>query len=402
MYARNIYLDKIKPFIKTPVIKIITGMRRVGKSFFLKLIIESLKQAGTRDGNILYIDKERLDFDFIRDYTDLNTFVEKKFAGISGDKYLFVDEVQEISEWERTINSLLNKGDVDVYITGSNAHLLSSDLATLISGRYVEFPIYTLSFAEFLMFRGENKQDRGVEFMNYLRFGGLPAIHHFPLTEEVVFQYIQSIYDTILLKDIIKRNNIRNVHILENINRYIFDNIGNIFSAKKISDYFKSQRLQVGVETVQNYIGYFLTTFAAYKVQRYDIKGKRILEIHEKYFVGDVGMRHALLSFRDTDLPGVLENIVYLELRRRNYNVYIGKLGEYEIDFIGEKEGKKVYIQVTYLLASPEVMEREFSPLRQIKDYYPRYVLSMDPLMESNQSGIKRINIIDFLLSDEI
>jgi predicted AAA+ superfamily ATPase len=402
MHIRSLYIERVKPFIKKPVIKIICGMRRVGKSYFLKQIIQLLQQDGVDEKNILYIDKERLEFDFIKNYKDLDLYISGRFSEVKGFKYLFVDEVQEIEEWERTINSLLNQGEIDIYITGSNAHLLSSELATLISGRYVEFPVYALSFKEFLVFRGEQGQDRATEFKNYLRFGGLPAIHHFDLVEEVVYQYIQSIYDTILLKDIVRRNNVRNVNLLEKINSYIFDNIGDIFSAKKISDYLKSQRQRVGVETVQNYIGYFLSTFAAHKVQRYDIKGKRVLELYEKYFVGDIGMRHALLSYKDSEIPGVLENIVFLELKRRNYRVYIGKLGDKEVDFIAEKNGKRVYIQVTYLLASEEIIKREFSPLKQVKDYYPRYVLSMDPLLDGDHQGIKRINIIDFLLSDDI
>lgn len=402
MYTRNFYLKRITPFIGKPVIKVITGMRRVGKSYFLKQIIKYLTENETPAENILHIDKELLEFDFIRDYRGLDKYITEKFAGITGDKYLFVDEVQEIKQWEKAINSALNKGGMDIYITGSNAHLLSSELATLISGRYVEFSIYTLSFNEYLMFRGEKQQDPAREFQNYIRFGGLPALHHFELLEDVVYQYIHSIYDTILLKDIIKRNNIRNVHLLENINKYVFDNIGNIFSAKKVSDYLKSQKLSVGISTVQNYISYLLSTFAAYKAQRYDIKGKRLLEIHEKYFLGDIGMRHAVLSFRADDISGILENLVFLELKRRNYTVYIGKIDDKEIDFVAEKEGRRVYIQVCYLLASDETVEREFSPLKQIRDNYPKYVLSMDTFPGSDDDGIKRMHIMDFLLSNEV
>ncbi|HLP48615.1 MAG TPA: ATP-binding protein [Candidatus Kapabacteria bacterium] len=402
MYTRNFYLDKIKPFIKKPVIKVITGMRRVGKSYFLKQIINLLRQQGVPENNILYIDKEQMDFDFIQDYHHLDNYVSDQFLNIPGDKYLFVDEIQDIEQWEKTINSLLNKGSCDIYITGSNAHLLSSELATFISGRYIEFPIYTLSFKEFLQFRGEKKKEPLIEFQNYIRFGGLPALHHFDLIDDVVYQYLKSVYDTILLKDIIKRNNIRNVHLLEDINKYLFDNIGNIFSAKRVSDYLKSQKLNVSVDTVQNYISYLLSTFAAYKVQRYDIKGKRILEIHEKYFAGDVGIRHALLSYKETEITGVLENLVFLELKRKNYSIYIGRIGEREIDFIAEKESKRIYIQVTYLLAAAEVIEREFTPLQQIKDNYPKYVVSMDTIWGNNYEGIKRMNLMDFLLSDEI
>lgn len=400
MYRRNLYIEKIKPFMGKPVIKVITGMRRVGKSFFIRQLIELLVESGAVENNIISIDKESLEFEFIRDYRDLYDYVKKRFAGIKGDKYLFVDEVQEIQQWEKAINSFLKEGEMDIYITGSNAHLLSSELATLISGRYMEFPVYGLSFREFLLFRGDEKKDNAEEFKNYLRYGGLPGIHHFELSEDVAYQYIQSIYDTIFLKDIIMRNNVRNVHLLDSINKYIFDNIGSIFSAKKIADYLKSQRIKVGIDTVQNYVGYFLSTFSAYKVERYDLKGKRVMEIYEKYFAGDIGIRHALLSYRENDIAGMLENIVFLELKRRGYRVYIGKLGDREIDFIAEKEGKRLYLQVTYLLASPETVEREFTPLKMVTDNYPKYVLSMDTLLGSDYEGINRVNIIDFLLSD--
>jgi predicted AAA+ superfamily ATPase len=385
-----------------PVIKIITGMRRVGKSYFLKQIMALLKQQGVEEKNILYIDKELVDFDFIRNYLDLNRYIDEEFSGISGYKYLLVDEIQEVEQWEKTINSLLNKGDMDIYISGSNAHLFASELATLLSGRYVEFQLYSLSFREFLLFRGKGRQDQDSEFKNYIRFGGLPGLHHFDLVEDVIYQYLNSVYNTILLKDIIRRHNIRNVHLLENIKKYLFDNIGNIFSAKSISDYLKSQKLNIGVDTVYKYIGYFLETFSAYKTQRYDIKGKKILQIHEKYFVGDIGIRHAVLSYRDADISGLLENLVFLELKRKNYAVYIGKFDERGIDFIAEKEGRRIYLQVAYLLATKETIEREFTPLMQVKDNYPKYVLSMDTILGGDYQGIKRMNIMDFLLSDEV
>ena len=386
-----------------PVIKVITGMRRVGKSYLLKLIIETLSaQKSNGPDQILYINKESLDYDFIKDYKDLHNYVKASFKSVEGSKYLLVDEIQEIHNWEKAVSSLFSEGDIDIFLTGSNAHLLSSEIATLISGRFVEFPVYTLSFEEFLLFRGKNKKDMHTEFPIYLKFGGLPAIHHFDFDEEVVYQYIGSLYNTILLKDVIKRNNVRNVHLLENITRYVFDNVGNIFSAKKISDYVKSQKMKVGTETIQNYISYILSTFALHKVARYDIKGKRILEIHEKYYLGDIGMRHALLGYKAADISGVLENIVYLELKRRGYQIYIGKFGNREIDFIAEKENRKMYIQVTYMLSSPETIEREFSALRSIKDNYPKYVISMDTVFGNDFEGIRRINLIEFLLNPKI
>lgn len=403
MHRRNLYLKKIIPFVNKPVIKVITGMRRVGKSYLLKLIIESLSaRKSIGRGQILYINKESLDYDFIKDYKDLHNYVKASFRHIQGSKYLFVDEIQEIHNWEKAILSFFSEGDIDIFLTGSNARLLSSEIATLISGRFVEFPVYTLSFEEFLLFRDKDKKDVDTEFPTYLKFGGLPAIHHFDFDEEVVYQYISSLYNTILLKDVIKRNNVRNVHLLENITRYVFDNVGNIFSAKKISDYVKSQKMKVGTETIQNYISYILSTFALHKVARYDIKGKRILEIHEKYYLGDIGMRHALLGYKADDISGVLENVVYLELKRRGYQIYIGKFGNREIDFIAEKENKKMYIQVAYMLSSPETIEREFSALRSIKDNYPKYVISMDTVFGNDFEGIRRINLIEFLLNPKI
>lgn len=400
---RTFYLNKIKPFMDKPLIKVITGMRRVGKSYFIKQIIRHLEQNQVPEKNILYIDKELMEFDFIKTYKHLDEYVKRKLSGVQENKYLLVDEVQEIQQWEKVVNSLLKQGEIDIYITGSNARVMSSELVTLLAGRYVEFPIYTLSFKEFLLFRGDKKKDLAEEFPNYIRFGGLPGLHHFELEEEdVIYQYIYAIYNTILLKDIIQRNNIRNVQLLENINKYIYDNIGKIFSPKRISDFLKSQRLKVGIDTVQNYISYFIDTFAAYKVPRYDVKGKKLFEINEKYFVGDIGMRHAVLSYRESDIAGFLENLVFLELKRRGYQVYIGKIGDKEIDFIAEKKGKRVYIQVTYLLGSRETIEREIAPLKEVKDNYPKYVLSMDTILGDDFEGIKRMNLVDFLLSEEI
>ena len=325
--------------------------------------------------------------------------MKKTFKNATGRKYLFVDEIQEIKEWEKAIASLSKNEEADIYVTGSNAHLFSSELATLLSGRYVEFPIYSLSFDEFNIFRDEKKSTPERELLNYLRFGGLPAIHHFDLQEDIVYQYVNSIYNTILLKDIVKRNNIRNVHLLERICRYIFDNIGNIFSAKSISNYLKSQRLRVGVDTVQNYVSHVVNALLVHKVPRYDIKGKRHLEIHEKYYLGDIGIRHALLGYREADISGILENIVFLELKRRGYSVCVGKLNDTEIDFVASKEGKKVYIQVAYLLASPETINREFGPLKSIPDNYPKHVINMDSAFGEDVEGIQRVNLIDFLLS---
>lgn len=402
MYERELYISRIMPFLGKPVIKVITGMRRVGKSTFLRLLIERLKRDGVPEKSILYINKESLEFEFIKTHLDLNRFVADFFQGIGGKKYLLVDEVQEIDAWEKTITSLANDDRYDIIITGSNAHLLSSEIATLISGRYVELPIYALGFGEFLEFRGDRKGREDEEFRNFLKFGGLPAIHHFDFDEEVIFQYINSLYNTILLKDVVKRHGVRNVALLENITRYVFGNVGAIFSANRISLYLRSQRMNVGVETIQNYISCLCDTYALHRVRRYDIKGKRHLEISEKYYLGDIGLRHALIGFREADISGVLENLVFLELLRRGFHVSIGKLGDREIDFIAEKGHSKIYLQVAYLLSSPEVVEREFSPLKAIEDNYPKYVISLDEHFGGDLDGIQRIGLTDFLLSKDV
>jgi len=401
VYKRNLYLKKIIPLINTPVIKVITGMRRAGKSCLMKLVMDELTERQVDSGRIVYISKESLEYDFIRNYKDLYSFVKKKFKSVKGWKYLFIDEIQEIDSWEKAIASFFSEGDVDICLTGSNANLLSSEIATLLSGRYIEIQVYTLGFDEFLTFRNSARQNLYADFSDYLKFGGFPALHHFPMNETVVYPYIASIYDTILLKDVIRRNNIRNVRLLEDITSYIFDNTGNIFSSKKVSDFLKSQKISVGIETVQNYISHLASAYALHKASRYDIKGKRVLELHEKYYPADIGLRHALLGYREGDISGVLENIVFLELKRRGYQVHIGKFGDTEIDFIAEKEKSRIYIQVAYLLASEKTIDREFSPLLHMPDNYPKYVLSMDQFFGSDVMGIKRLNIIDFLLSAE-
>ncbi len=400
MYKRKLYMEKIRPYINKPVIKVVTGIRRAGKSSLLKLIMEELKADSVKPDRICYINMEFLDFDHIRSYRELHQEVKARFNGMDGRKYLFIDEIQEIENWEKAVASFFSQEDTDIYITGSNAGLLSSDLATLLSGRYIEFQVFPLSFREFLQFRNQENPDVDSEFQKYLKFGGFPAIHYFDINEEVIYQYISSLYDTILLKDVIGRHHVRNVNLLENITRYIFDNIGNIFSAKKVSNYLKSQKLKIGLETVQNYISYLVSTYAVYRAPRYDVKGKRLLEFHEKYYLGDIGLRHALLGYREGDISGILENIVFLELKRRGYRVYIGKLNELEIDFIAEKENEKCYIQTAYMLSSPETVERETAVLKRIDDNYPKYVLSLDTAIGDDFNGIRRINLVDFLLEN--
>ncbi|MDD5673013.1 MAG: ATP-binding protein [Chitinivibrionales bacterium] len=400
MYTRQIYLERIQPFIGKPVIKILTGMRRTGKSFFMRQIISDLRASGTPDAAILYIDKESLDFDAIRDYRALNEFVKQRLAHLPGQKFVFIDEVQEITEWERAAASLQGEG-FDLYLSGSNAKLLSSELSTLLSGRFIEFHIYGLGFKEFLQFRDKKRGDDQTEFGLFLKYGGFPAIHAFDsLDETVVYQYIQSIYNTILIKDIIKRNNVRNVYLLENVMRFVCDNIGNIISSRSIAEYLKGQRQHLGVTTVQNHLSYCTSSCAVHKVLRWDIRGKRHLEMHEKYYLGDIGLRYALLGYRQDPLGGILENIVYLELVRRGYAVSIGKLDSLEVDFIAERENHRVYVQVAYLLASPETVAREIAPFKKLDDKYPCFLLTMDRDYPDDIQGVRRMHVADFLLDE--
>jgi len=394
---RNIYTEKIFGYVNTPIIKVLTGMRRAGKSSLLKLLIGELKSKHTESKNIVYINMEKLEFDFIDTYIDLNSYIQEKSHNCTGTVYILIDEIQEIINWEKCITSLFAEGNYDIYLTGSNAHLLSSELATLLSGRYVEIPIYTLTFREFLTFRVEKKGNTEDEFQLFLKYGGLPVLHSFKFDDELIYNYISDVLNTIILKDLVERHNIRNVTLLRNILKFAFDNIGNIFSAKKVADYLKSQHIKIGVETVHNYLSYFCEAFILHKVPRYEIKGKKFLESNEKYFLNDIGLHYAALGLNQNNIAGILENIIYLELKSRGYSVCIGKNRDKEIDFIAEKYNKKIYIQVTYLLASQSTIDREYSVLEKIKDHHKKIVLSLDKYFKLERSGIEYQNIINFL-----
>ncbi|QYR63255.1 ATP-binding protein [Fusobacterium animalis] len=402
MIKRDLYLEEIKKYMNKPIIKVITGMRRSGKSMILKLIQEELEKMGIVKENIIYMNFESLVFIDIKDFEALYKHIIKKTFNKKGKIYILLDEIQEVKGWEKAINSFLVDLDVDIYITGSNANLLSSELATYIAGRYIEIKIYPLSFQEYIDFASENNKKTPLSideyFYQYLNFGGLPGIHIFNYNKEEIYQYLADVYNSILLRDVIAKNNIRDIELLERVVLYIMDNIGNTFSAKSISDFLKNQGRKLSIETIYNYLKALENAFIISKVQRYDIKGKNILETQEKYYLSDLGFRNAKLGYQSNDISSYLENIIFLELLRRKYKVNVGKKNNKEIDFIANLRDENLYLQVTYLLASPETIEREFSPLKAIKDNYPKMVLSMDNLPESNIEGIKRKRIIDFLL----
>jgi len=401
MIKRTIYLDKIRPFIGKPLIKVLTGIRRCGKSTLMLQLIEELQNEGIRPDQIICINKELFEFDGIRDYKELHNFVDSKSKNRKDSYYLFVDEIQEIDGWEKAINSFLAQKNYDIYITGSNASLWSSELATLLSGRYIEFKIYTLIFQEFeqLVSKNEKLPSAGDTFSTFLKFGGFPGIHLLDWDDNSIRQYLQSVYSTILLKDVVVRYNIRDAALLEKIVSYLADNCGNITSSKNISDFLKSQRWKVSVDTVQNYIHYCASALLLEKIRRYDLKGKRILEILEKYYVSDIGLRYAVIGYSPEAVSGQLENIVLLDLLAQGYQIFVGKQYEKEIDFIAQKGNEKLYLQVCTTLTDSKVIDREYGSLEAVNDHYPKYVLSLDTGFETSRKGIRWMNIQDFLKS---
>jgi predicted AAA+ superfamily ATPase len=404
MIARPIYLDQLKNFINKPQIKIITGIRRSGKSTVLSLLKEILLDAGVNEKQLIAINFESFAFAEFTTAQKLYEFVKTKIQP-NQKTYLLLDEIQEVEGWEKAINSFLVDFDVDIYITGSNSHLLSSELATYLAGRYVEIPVFTLSFREFMAFRKyyfPEKKDKINPFVSYLRMGGFPVIHTVNYEEETAYKVVRDIYSSVILRDTIQRFKIRDVELLERVIRYAFDNIGNTFSGKNVADYFKNQQRKTDINTIYNYLHALEGAFILYRVARYDIKGKEILKTQEKFYASDVSLIYATMGYRDRMISGILENIVFLELKRRGYQVYIGKLDNKEIDFIAEKQGEKIYLQVAYKLESQQTIDREFSPLLAVADHYPKYVITMDDFWKDTIKGVKHLYISDFLMSENL
>ena len=401
MIKREIYMQRIRPFMNTELIKVFTGIRRSGKSVMLELVKEELKNSGISEKNFLCINFEQFSYSSLLDSNSLYERIIEFQKSTEGRIYLFFDEIQEVENWEKCINSCRVDFDCDIYITGSNAKLLSGELATYLAGRYVEFVIYPFSFAEFLeMNRLHNPEiDKTSCFMQFLKTGGMPFLSNFNGDDSAKNQYLMDIYNSVVLKDVVKRNNVRDVDTLERIVAYAFSNIGHIFSATSLSKYFKSENRKISHDTILNYLKFCADAFLFYKISRYNLEGKKIVTVNEKYYCADHGLREAVFGRNFQNIDQILENIVCLELLRRNFKVYVGKKGDTEIDFIAEKQDKKIYVQVAYLLAGEETIKREFSVYNSIKDSYPKYVVSMDDL-DFSQNGIIHKNIKDFLLMD--
>lgn len=394
-------MKRIRPFINTELIKVFTGIRRSGKSVMLELVKNELKKSGVSDKNFLCINFEQFSNSELLDAKILHKRIVEFQKSADGKIYLFFDEIQEVDGWEKCINSCRVDFDCDIYITGSNAKLLSGELATYLAGRYVEFVIYPFSFAEFLeMNRQKNSQiDKSACFTAFLKTGGMPFLANFLGDDSAKNQYLMDIYNSVVLKDVVKRNNIRDVDTLERIIAYAFSNIGHIFSATSLSKYFKSEKRNISHDTILNYLKFCTDAFLIYKISRYDLEGKKVLTVNEKYYCADHGLREAVFGKNTQNIDQILENIVCLELLRRNFKVFVGKKDESEIDFIAERNGVKIYVQVAYLLASEETVRREFSVYDSIKDNFPKYVVSMDEF-DFSRNGIIHRNIRDFLLEE--
>lgn len=396
--SRPSYVNKIAPFIGVDLIKVIIGQRRVGKSYILFELMDVIKKR-EKSANIVYINKEDKEYDALVNDRDLVSYVEKRIKKDAGN-YLFIDEIQDIENFEKALRHLFSKGKLDIYCTGSNAQMLSSEIATGLSGRYIEIPVHALSYGEFLKF---HKLSAGEDsLLQYIRYGGLPFLRNLDLSDEVAYGYLQSVYNTIILKDVVARFEIRNINFLNRLLEYVADNIGSLVSANRIGDFLKSQRIQATPNMVLNYLSYLTSSFIIYEVNRASIKGKKIFEINEKYYWEDLGLRNALVGYKATEIGQILENLVFLHLLRLGFSVYVGQLKEGEIDFVAQKNGKKMYVQVAYRIQEKATQKREFGNLLLIEDNYKKIVVSLDTMGGEEYKGIEHRSITEFLLDDSL
>lgn len=401
MINRPIYVNKIMAYADTPFVKILTGVRRCGKSTILKMIMNELRNRGIPEEQIVSYRFDSMEYE---DMTAKEMYTELKGRiSPNGRTYFFLDELQEVTGWEKVVNSLASDYDVDIYVTGSNSRMMSSELATYLTGRYVAFRIYTLSFAEYLTFKSQYASvgDPRQELAQYIRLGGFPATHLQEYTQDEVYTIVRDIYNSTIFSDIVKRNQVRKVDQLERVVKYTFNNVGNTFSAKSISDYLKAEHRSLDNETVYSYLEKLEKAYLLHRCSRYDLQGKELLKTQEKFYLADTSMRYSVLGYNADTVAASLENVVYLELCRRGYTVHIGKTGDGEIDFVATRQNEKIYVQVTQRIASEKTERREYDRLLEIRDNYPKYVLLTDDFAGGNYEGIKTMHIADFLLSEE-
>ena len=402
MIERPLYVDKIMAYVDTPFVKILTGVRRCGKSTILKMIMERLKtERNIPEDRIISCRFDSMEY---KDKTtkEIYTLLKDQLSS-TGRNYLFLDEVQEIKGWEKVVNSLASDFDVDLYITGSNSRMMSSEIATYLTGRYISFRIFTLSFGEYLMFKSKfaNVGEPKAELANYVRLGGFPATHLQAYSQDEIYTIVRDIYNSTIFSDIVKRNQVRKIDQLERVVKYTFNNVGNTFSAKSIADYLKAERRSLDNETVYSYLEKLEKAYLLHRCSRYDLQGKEILKTQEKFYLADVALRYSVLGYNADSVASSLENIVYLELCRRGYTVNVGKTGDSEIDFVAVRQNEKIYVQVTQEINSEKTEKREYSRLLEIPDNYPKFVLTTDEFAGGNYEGIKTMHIADFLLSAE-
>lgn len=393
MFDRTIYIDKIRPFINKNLIKVLIGQRRVGKSMVLKLIVNEIKKMDSR-ANIIFIDMEDLDFEELKNYKKLNSFIKNHSE--KGMNYLFIDEIQEVENFELVLRNFVKKENFDIYCTGSNAKIYSNEISTYLTGRQISIQIGSLNFKEFCEFH--NLPEDKTALQKYIKYGGLPYLIHLPENDEIRFEYLNNIFSTIILRDVVNRHQIRDPRFLIDLLKFLADNTGSLFSATKISKYLKSQNINKNVALILNYISFIEDAFFINTLQRKDIQGKKIFEVGEKYYFEDIGLRNAIMGFKIQDISSIMENIVYLHLRNLGFELSVGYSNNKEIDFIAEKDNEKKYFQVAYLLSDNKTIEREFGNLVEIKDNYPKYVISFDEFKSNNSYyGIKHLTLLEFL-----
>ena len=402
MIYRELYMNRILPFVDKPFIKILTGIRRSGKSTILKMIQAKLLESGVKPEQILFYRFDSIELEFIHTSADMFNEIKKNLYP-DGRTYLLLDEVQEIDNWEKVVNSLMTDFDVDIFVTGSNSRMMSSEISTYLTGRYIAFKIFPLTFAEYLNFRREytTVADTRAELARFIQFGGFPAVHLYNFKLDEVYTIVRDIYNSIIFTDIVKRSQIRKIDQLERIVKYVFDNIGQTFSALTLSKYIRSQNRNLDVETVYAYLEKLEKAYIIQRCSRYDVRGKAHLKTQEKFYVADPALRHSVLGYNPDSVAVMLENIVYIELLTRGYEVFVGKFDSNEIDFVASLHGEKIYVQVTYQINNSDTEKREYQNLLKIKDNYPKYVLRMDNFANGNYEGIKTMHIADFLLSDK-